>query len=87
MANLYANVLQVSHAHRLAECFRMLTDRSARLLNLPDYGIRLGNPADLVVIDAQSPEEAVAEICQPLAVFKRGRRTVTRHPPELHHPA
>jgi cytosine deaminase len=86
MANLHANVLQVSHTHRLAECFRMLTDRSARLLNLPDYGIKIGNPADLVVIDAQSTEQAVAEICQPLAVFKRGRRTVTRHPPQLHHP-
>jgi cytosine/creatinine deaminase len=86
MANLHANVLQVSHAHRLAECFRMLTDRSARLLNLPDYGIAIGNPADVVVIDAQTPEQAVAEICQPLAVFKRGRRTVTRHPPELHRP-
>jgi cytosine deaminase len=87
MANLHANVLQVSHTRRLAECFRMLTDRSARLLNLPDYGIAIGNPADLVVIDAQSPEQAVAEICQPLAVYKRGRRTVTRHPPELHRPA
>ena len=87
MANLHANVLQVSHTHRLAECFRMLTDRSARLLNLPDYGIAIGNPADLVVIDALSPAQAVAEICQPLAVYKRGRRTVTRHPPELHRPA
>jgi cytosine/creatinine deaminase len=87
MANLHANVLQVSHTHRLAECFRMLTDRSARLLNLPDYGIAIGNPADLVVIDALSPEQAVAEICQPLAVYKRGRRTVTRPPPELHRPA
>jgi len=86
MANLHANVLQVSHTHRLAECFRMLTDRSARLLNLPDYGIKIGNPADLVVIDAQSTEQAVAEICQPLAVFKRGRRTVTRHAPEIHCP-
>jgi cytosine deaminase len=87
MANLHANVLQVSHTHRLAECFRMLTDRSARLLNLPDYGIAIGNPADLVMIDALSPEQAVAEICQPLAVYKRGRRTVTRPPPELHRPA
>jgi cytosine deaminase len=87
MANLHANVLQVSQTHRLAECFRMLTSRSARLLNLPDYGIAVGNPADLVVIDAQSLEQAVTEICEPLAVFKRGRRTVTRHPAQLHHPA
>jgi cytosine deaminase len=87
MANLHANVLQVSHTHRLAECFRMLTDRSARLLNLPGYGIAIGNPADLVVIDALSPAQAVAEICQPLAVYKSSRRTVTRHPPEIHRPA
>jgi cytosine deaminase len=87
MANLHANVLQVSHTHRVAECFRMLTDRSARLLNLRDYGIAIGNPADLVVIDARSPVQAVAEICQPLAVYKHGRRTVTRHAPELHLPA
>jgi len=86
MANLHANILQVSQPRHLAECFAMLTERSARLLNLPDYGIAIGNPADLVVIDAQSPVEAISEIRQPLAVYKRGRRTVTRHPPELHRP-
>jgi cytosine deaminase len=86
MANLHANVLQVSRPERLADCFRMVTSRSARLLNLKDYGIAVGNPADLVVVDARSPVQAVAEIRQPLAVFKRGRRTVTRHPAELHRP-
>jgi cytosine deaminase len=64
----------------------MTTERSARLMNLPDYGIKLGNPADLVVVDATTPEQAVAEICHPLAVFKRGRRTVTRNRAELHKP-
>jgi cytosine/creatinine deaminase len=86
MANLHANVLQVSRPERIAECFAMVSSRSARLLNLKDYGIGVGNPADLVVIDAKSPLQAVAEIRQPLAVFKRGRRTVTRQPPELHRP-
>jgi cytosine deaminase len=55
-------------------------------MNLPDYGISVGNPADIVVVDATTPEQAVAEICPPLAVFKRGRRTVTRHRAELHPP-
>jgi len=87
MANLHANVLQVSHDERIAECFAMLTTRSARLMNLNDYGIAVGNPADVVVIDAQSPRQAIAEIRQPLAVFKRGRRTVTRHRAELHRPS
>ena len=86
MANLHANVLQVGRAEQLRECFAMLTERSARLLNLPDYGLAVGNPADIVIIDAESPEQAIAEIRQPLAVYKRGKRTVLRHPPELLRP-
>jgi len=86
MANLYANVLQIDRPAQLRECFRMLTDRSARLLNIQDYGLAAGGPADVVIINAQSPEQAVAEIAQPLAVFKNGKRTVTWHPPELMRP-
>ncbi len=86
MANLQANVCQIGQAHRLRECFAMLTERSARLMNLTDYGIRVGNPADIVVVDAVTPEQAVAEICSPLVVFKSGRRTVTRRRADLHPP-
>jgi cytosine/creatinine deaminase len=39
-----------------------------------------------VVLDATTPEQAVAEICHPLAVFKAGIRTVTRARAELHKP-
>jgi cytosine/creatinine deaminase len=87
MANLHAHVLQRGRASELRECFAMLTERSARLLNLGDYGLKPGNPADIVVIDAEAPEDAIARIRQPLAVWKRGRRTVTRHPPDLHRAA
>jgi cytosine deaminase len=86
MANLAANLLQRGRAEDLAECFAMLTVRSARLLNLRDYGMAVGNPADIAVIDAKSPEEAIARVRPPLAVWKRGRRTVTRRPPELLRP-
>jgi cytosine/creatinine deaminase len=83
MANLHANVLQIAAPQELRDLFGMLTERSARLLNLKDYGLVAGNPADLVVIDAATSEQAIAEIRPPLAVWKRGRRTVIRHPPEL----
>jgi cytosine deaminase len=86
MANLHANVLQIAGPAPLRECFAMLTERSARLLNLADYGLAVGNPADIVVIDSTTPEQAIAEIRSPLAVYKRGRRTVVRHPPELVRP-
>lgn len=87
MANLHANTLQIGERDRIAECFAMLTERSAQLMNLSDYGIAVGHPADVVVIDATTPAQAVAEIAQPLAVFKDGRRTVTRTRPELHRPS
>jgi cytosine/creatinine deaminase len=86
IANLYANVLQVDRPERLRECFNMLTERSARLLNLTDYGIAIGRPADVVIINARSPEQAIAEIAQPVAAFKRGKQTVVWHPPELLRP-
>ena len=86
VANMQANVCQISRPEHFRDCFAMLTDRSARLMNLRDYGIAVGNPADIVVIDATSPEQAIAEIRAPLAAFKRGIRTVTRPRAELHKP-
>ena len=64
----------------------MLTERSARLMNLRDYGIAVGNPADIVVIDAQDAGAGGSGGARPLAVFKAGRRTVTRPRAELHRP-
>ena len=86
MANLYANLLQIDRPNELRQCFEMLTARSARLLNLPDYGFAPGLPADIVIINAQSPEQAIAEIAQPLAVFKRGKQTVDWPAPSLLRP-
>jgi cytosine/creatinine deaminase len=86
IANLHANVLQVRHPRELRECFAMLTERSARLLNLRDYGLAMGNPADVVLFDAETPEQAIAEIRNPLCAFKRGRQTMLRRPPELLRP-
>ena len=43
IANMQANVCQIGEAMRLRECFNMLTARSARLMNLKDYGVAVGN--------------------------------------------
>jgi cytosine deaminase len=86
MANLYANVCHAATPERLRECMDMVTGRSAALLRLPGYGVEAGNPADLVVLDCATPEQAIAELAIPLQGFKRGRRTFTRQPAELHRP-
>ena len=64
----------------------MLTERSARLLNRKDYGFKAGNPGDVVIIDAETPRKAVAEISQPVAAFKNGRQTMEWALPKLLRP-
>jgi cytosine deaminase len=86
VANLYANVLQLDRPARLRECFEMLTTRSARVLNIADYGFALGAPADAVIVNAHSAEQAIAEIAQPLAAFKRGKQTMAWDLPKLLRP-
>jgi cytosine deaminase len=85
-ANVYANVAHVGAVSDVRACYDMITTRSARLMNLRDYGLEVGKPADLIVVDAASPEQAVAELSPVLYAFKHGRRTVTRAPAALHRP-
>jgi cytosine deaminase len=68
----------------MAGCLDMVSSRSAKLLNLKDYGIQQGAPADLVVIDARDATMAVAELAQPMYGFKRGKPVFTHALPELH---
>jgi cytosine/creatinine deaminase len=87
IANLYANVMFLDRPAELRQCFEMLTTRSAQLLNFKDYGFAVGNPADVVIMNARTPEQAVAEIAQPIAAFKNGRQTMAWSLPTLMRPA
>jgi cytosine/creatinine deaminase len=78
MANLYANVLQVGSSRDLANCLDMVTSASAKLLNHQDYGIAVGRPADLVVLDCETKTEAICELAQPIFGLKRGLRTFNK---------
>jgi cytosine/creatinine deaminase len=86
IANLYANLLQLDRPEQLHQCFEMISSGGAEVLNLSDYGIKAGNPADFVIFNAESPRQAIAEIAQPLAAFKNGRQTVRWHEAELLRP-
>jgi cytosine deaminase len=86
IANLYANVVQRGTEKDLSDCFAMVSDRAARILRKDDYGIAVGNPADLVVWNAKTPAEVIATVAQPVMGFKRGRRVFTREMAALHRP-
>src|SRR5690242_20989852 len=62
--------------------FRSVTELPARLMNLKDYGIAVGKPADLVVLDIKDSRFAVAELPDILMGFKAGRQTFERRSEE-----
>lgn len=86
MANLYANICQVGRRADIVECFNMITQRSAQLLRLKNYGIAVGNSADMVIMDAQSAHQAVTQLAPVLYGIKRGRMTFVRQPAQLLRP-
>ena len=64
----------------------MITDRAAKLMRLPDYGIEVGKAADLVVWGEKLPSDIIAKCALPLAGFKRGRQLFSRELPKLLRP-
>jgi cytosine deaminase len=85
MANFYANVAQ-AEIGEFETCLDLVTELPARLMNLADYGIVVGNPADLVVLDTDSGQNAIAELPEVLAGFKQGRQVFERRPAVLFKP-
>jgi cytosine deaminase len=78
MANLYANVTHQATAEQLASCFELVSSNAAGLLGGAEYGLKIGNPADLVAFEATSAAQTIAELAPVRWVIKRGHQTVTR---------
>lgn len=82
MANFYANVAHAS-VRDFDTCLDLVTELPARLMNLGDYGIKVGNPADLIVLDTRDSRFAIAELPDIVLGFKSGRPTFERQRPTL----
>ena len=78
------NPLQVAHVGALAtqmmspaeitECFAMVTERAAAVLSLGErYGIAAGRPANLIVLPASDPFDAIRRQVRPWYVISYGR--------------
>ena len=77
MANLYANVAQLSREADMTAVFGMVAGEAGRLLGR-SRGLAVGGPADAVVLDAPSAASAVRELAPPLTAWKNGRRSFRR---------
>jgi cytosine deaminase len=79
-ANLLANVCHLGTSAELTRCLSWISEESAKLIRLQNYGLMPGCNADFIVLDAESPAAVIASLAQPLMAFKGGRQSFERKP-------
>ncbi len=67
------HVAQMTHPAEMARCFDMVTAQNARIMNLAGYGLKVGDTASMVVLDAGNPVEALRLRAERLAVIAKGK--------------
>ena len=79
VAHMGLHVAQMTGVEAMRACFAAVTETPARMLGLDGYGLEPGCHADLVVLDASDPVEALRLRAARLFVVRRGR-IVSRAP-------
>ena len=73
VAFLAAHLLWMTTHRELETLYDMITANAARAMNLNDHALRVGNPANLVVLAAPNVLEALREHHAPLHVISHGK--------------
>ncbi len=73
VAHMGLHVAQMTGQEPMRACFDAVTQTPARILGLDGYGIAPGCHADLVILDACDPIEAIRLRAQRLWVIRRGQ--------------
>ncbi|WP_092993948.1 amidohydrolase family protein [Rhizobium sp. NFR07] len=85
MANLYANVAQLSRREDIEAVFGMVGARAAALMRQP-HGLATGAPADIVLLDCEGPVDAVRTVGKAVRGWKDGKQTFENGRPRLLRP-
>ena len=67
------HVAQMTSPSEMQHCFDMVTAENAAIMGLRDYGLAVGKSADLVVLDAGNPIEALRLRAERLCVVAKGK--------------
>lgn len=73
VAHMGLHVAQMTSQSAMRQCFDAVTVNPARVLGLQGYGLEAGCFADLVLLQARDPIEALRLRATRLKVFKRGK--------------
>ena len=73
VASMGLHVAQMTGVEQMKSCFRAVTEIPAAILGLESYGLEKGCNADLVILQATDPVEALRLKANRLFVIRRGR--------------
>lgn len=79
VAHMGLHVAQMTGQDAMRACFRAVTETPAAILGIEGYGIAPGCNADLVLLQARDPIEAIRLRATRLAVIRRGK-VISRTP-------
>lgn len=80
VAHMGLHVAQMTGQAAMRQCFDAVTQAPARILGLEGYGLDVGCHADLVLLQARDPVEAIRLRSQRLAVWRRGQLVASAPP-------
>jgi cytosine deaminase len=81
VAHMGLHVAQLSSREAMRYAFEAVTTNPAKIMQLDGYGLAVGNNADMVLLQAADPIEAVRLRARRLAVIRRGK-VISETPPE-----
>ena len=73
VASMGLHVAQMTSQNAMRQCFDAVTTNAARILHLDGYGLDVGCRADMVLLHAGNPIEALRLRATRLMVWRRGR--------------
>jgi cytosine deaminase len=78
------HLCQMTGQDEIAACYAMVTTNGAKTLTLEHaYGLEIGKPANLIVLDANSPYDAIRRIAPVTHVISRGKLLAQTKPAEV----
>ena len=79
------HVTQLMGYQEIMDSYKFITTNAARTLHISDsYGIKEGNPANFIVLDAENYYEALIKDASVLYSYRKGRKIVENSPSEKH---
>ncbi|MGF1522474.1 MAG: cytosine deaminase [Leptolyngbyaceae cyanobacterium] len=84
VASMAVHACQMTGREELAACYDMITTGGAATLKLSDrYGIAVGCPANLIMLNAQDKAEAIRQRATVCHVVTRGQLFISTTPPQV----